>query len=316
MKYKLVILLLLLNFHLFAQDESYLYRVNQYNFIRYDKNEMHNFGEDKYAKRFYSKLEKLVTTGEGRINVVQIGGSHIQAGTFSGQIRSRLQQINGEMNGGWGFMFPYRISRTNSPYGYYIRYNGGWQSVRNIEKRKSSNLGVGGIAAITSLPKAELTILLEDENKLDYSFNKLRVFYENAGAAYLVSVDTAILKNSVKTKDYFEIAVIPKTWELTNCVATSWCWVTRFDLSRAKAMDLRTLGSSRGGRSRRKPMNCTERSVTLRMSICGNRSRSGISSGLRSASASTSPSRKRRSRSPRSGAITKRRLSQCGFSCQ
>jgi hypothetical protein len=102
---------------------------------------------------FFEKLEKLVSTGEGRINVVQIGGSHIQAGTFSGQIRSRLQQMNGEMNAGWGFMFPYRIARTNSPFGYYIRYSGDWQSCRNVETRKSCTLGVGGISATTSSQK-------------------------------------------------------------------------------------------------------------------------------------------------------------------
>jgi len=204
MKWATSILFSIMAIILFAQNESYLYRVNQYNFIRYDKNEMHNFGDDNYSKRFYNKLEKLITTGEGRINVVQIGGSHIQAGTFSGQIRSRLQQIDGEMNAGWGFMFPYRISRTNSPYGYYIRYNGRWQSMRNIEKRKSGPLGVGGISATTSAPKAELTILLEDKNKLDYSFNKLRIFYQNKGADYSISVDSTILENASSTKDYIE----------------------------------------------------------------------------------------------------------------
>ena len=206
LKYNTLSLLLILFFSniLSAQDNAYLYRVNQHDFIRYDLNEMHNFGTDKYSSRFYNKLEKLVRTGKGRINVVQIGGSHIQAGTFSGQIRSRLQQMDGEMNAGWGFMFPYRISRTNSPFGYYIRYNGRWQSTRNIERRKTGNLGVGGISATTSAPKVELTILLEDENKLDYSFNKLRVYYENKGANYNVLVDSSVLVSSVKTDDYFE----------------------------------------------------------------------------------------------------------------
>ena len=187
-----------------AQTNPYLYQVNQYNFIRYDLNEMHYFGTDKYSARFYDKLEKLVRTGEGRINVVQIGGSHIQAGTFSGQIRSRLQQMNGEMNSGWGFMFPYRIARTNSPYGYYIRYSGDWQSCRNVETRKSCTLGVGGISASTASSKAELTILLEPENSLDYSFSKIRVFYENRDSNYTVSVDSSLLKTFVKTSEYFD----------------------------------------------------------------------------------------------------------------
>jgi len=187
-----------------AQPNPYLYHVNQYNFIRYDLNGIYNFGNDSYSLKFYEKLEKLVRTGEGRINVVQIGGSHIQAGTFSGQIRSRLQQMNGEMNAGWGFMFPYRISRTNSPFGYYIRYSGDWQSCRNVETRKSCTLGVGGISATTSSQKAELTILLEKENNLDYRFNKIRVFYENRDTNYSVSVDSSLVKSFVKTNEYFD----------------------------------------------------------------------------------------------------------------
>ncbi len=181
-----------------------MYHVNPYNFVRYDLNELHHFGSDSYSAQLFEKMEKLVRTGEGRINVVQIGGSHIQAGTFSGQIRSRMQQINGDMNAGWGFMFPYRISRTNSPYGYYIRYTGRWQSCRNVERRKICSLGVGGISATTSDTNAKLTILLEDENKLDYRFNKIRVFYESNNDNYSVSVDSLFLKNTVKTDDYFE----------------------------------------------------------------------------------------------------------------
>jgi len=181
-----------------------LYQVNQYNFIRYDLNELHHFESDAYSTRFYDKLEKLITTGEGRINVVQIGGSHIQAGIFSGQIRSRLQQIDGEMNAGLGFMFPYRMAHTNSPFGYYIRYTGNWQTCRNIEMRKTCTLGVGGIAATTSSESAELTILLEKENQLDYRFNKVRIFYEESDSAYSISTDSALIKNTVKTEDYIE----------------------------------------------------------------------------------------------------------------
>ncbi|MCK3684301.1 GDSL-type esterase/lipase family protein [Maribellus sp. YY47] len=176
--------------------------MNPYNFIRYDLNEMHFPGKRTSIDRFYSKLETLMTSGEGRVNIVHIGGSHIQAGTFSGQMRNRFQTLNGEMNAGWGYMFPYRISRTNSPFGYYIRYTGAWQSFRNVESRKSGTLGVGGMSATTHSTKAELTILLEKENTLDYSFNKFRVYYENKAKNYELSVDSAIL-NTVSNGDGF-----------------------------------------------------------------------------------------------------------------
>lgn len=187
-----------------AQENAYLYHVNQYNFIRTDLNEMHYPGNRKYADIFNRKLEKLVSTGQGRVTIVHIGGSHIQAGSFSGQMRNRMQQLNGEMNAGWGYMFPYRISHTNSPFGYYIRYNGRWQSFRNVERRKSGTLGVGGMSVSTSSAKAELTVLLEEENTLDYSFNKFRVYYQNKEKNYTVSVDSSLLVNSTQTNDYID----------------------------------------------------------------------------------------------------------------
>lgn len=195
---------LLFSFQSSAQPNPYLYQINQYNFVRNDLNELHNFGNDNYSQRFLQKLEKLVSTGEGRINVVQIGGSHIQAGMFSGQIRTRLQQMNGEMNAGWGFMFPYRMSRTNTPFGYYIRYTGDWQTCRNIETRKTCTLGVGGIAATTSSEKAELTVLLEKENSLDYRYNKVKIFYQASDSVYTIFVDSVLVKNMVRTADYTE----------------------------------------------------------------------------------------------------------------
>ncbi len=203
MKYLFSIVILLAGFLGFAQDEYDMYHINPLNFIRNDLNELHHFGSDPYSAQFFEKLEKLVRTGEGRINVVQIGGSHIQAGTFSGQMRNRMQQINGDMNAGWGFMFPYRIARTNSPYGYYIRYTGRWTSCRNVERRKVCNLGVGGISATTS-GDAKLTILLEDENQLDYRFNNVRVYCETTGAKFDVVVDSTYLKGITKTDDYYE----------------------------------------------------------------------------------------------------------------
>ena len=188
-----------------SQGNSWLYQVNRHNYIRYDQNQLHNFGEDVYSLGFYKKLEKLLETGEGRINIVHIGGSHIQAGTFSGRIRSRLQTLNGEMNAGWGYMFPYHMARTNSPFGYYIRFNGNWQTCRNTQKTKNCKIGVGGIAATTSAPETELTVLLEKENQLDYRFNKIRIYFENEAHNYTFSVDSVLLKRMTFSDGYFDI---------------------------------------------------------------------------------------------------------------
>lgn len=188
-----------------AQGQSYLYQVNAYPFIRSDQNQLHFPGGYKNADHFYSKLEQLLTTGEGKINIVQIGGSHIQAGYFSGRLRERFQTMNGEMNAGWGYMFPYHMARTNSPFGYYIRYSGQWRTTRNVERKKHAPLGLGGIAASTNSPEASLTILLEKGKRLDYRFNRLRIYYEDCTDSYQLQMDTALVRTQSKTDRYIDI---------------------------------------------------------------------------------------------------------------
>ncbi len=206
----LPVIFLLVGCRLSAQDEAWIYRVNPYNFIRTDLNEMHFPAGREKIHPFYNKLQKLLETGEGRVNIVHIGGSHIQAGSYTGQMRTRFQTLNGDMNAGWGFMFPYRISRTNSPYGYYIRYSGTWSSIRNVESRKTGPLGVGGISATTASPLADLTILLEKENVIDYSFDRLRLFYLNDENNYEVKIDSSLLKSIKRTNEYIDFTLIRK----------------------------------------------------------------------------------------------------------
>jgi lysophospholipase L1-like esterase len=63
---------------------------------------------------------------------------------------------------------------------------------------------VGGIAATTSSEKAELTILLEKENTLDYRYNKVKVFYQASDSVYTISADSVLVKNVIRTADYLE----------------------------------------------------------------------------------------------------------------
>lgn len=188
-----------------AQENAYLYRLNRYDFIRYDNNQLHHFQENKYGQAFHQKLEDLIRSGKGRINIVQIGGSHIQAGTFSGQMRMRLQGMNGDLNAGIGYMFPYQLARTNTPGGYYIRYEGYWKSRRNIEKKKTGTIGVGGIASTTQSDRAALTVLIEKDEQTDHSFDKIKVFYESSGTGYALEADSSMVESIVQRDTYYEI---------------------------------------------------------------------------------------------------------------
>ena len=50
-------------------------------------------GDSSAFVRYHEKLDKLVFEGEGQLNVVHIGGSHVQADMWSMELRHRLRGI-------------------------------------------------------------------------------------------------------------------------------------------------------------------------------------------------------------------------------
>ncbi|HEU4497482.1 MAG TPA: hypothetical protein VFR70_10560, partial [Flavobacterium sp.] len=75
------------------------------------ENRIHN---SRALKSFYEKLNRNRQSRSGKINIVHIGDSHIQADLMTNSIRKKLQQEFG--NGGRGFIFPYSLARTNGSY--------------------------------------------------------------------------------------------------------------------------------------------------------------------------------------------------------
>jgi lysophospholipase L1-like esterase len=124
---------------------------------------------------------------------VQIGGSHIQADMMSGELRTRFQSFEGGQNAGRGFVFPYRLARTNTPFGYHFEYSGKWSTCRNVEKKRVCRLGMAGISAYTTDSAASLAVCFEPENDIKYRFNALKVYHDTGPDAFAVQIDSNLL---------------------------------------------------------------------------------------------------------------------------
>ena len=96
---------------------------------------------------FFEKLYLLEQQKQGKINIVHIGDSHIQADLFTGMIRKNLQSRFG--NAGCGFTFPHSLANTNGSYNVRYKSNTGWQSRRNIYEPNGMKVGLSGIALTT-----------------------------------------------------------------------------------------------------------------------------------------------------------------------
>ncbi|GHT08084.1 hypothetical protein FACS189426_02860 [Bacteroidia bacterium] len=117
-------------------------------------------GDSTKMNAFFQKFDSLFIFGTGKINILHIGGSHVQADFFSNQVRRNLDAINRDFKPSRGYIFPFSIAKTNNPTNYTVEYKGKWSSARNVQKNREIPLGVGGVAVYTNDPAAEITIRL------------------------------------------------------------------------------------------------------------------------------------------------------------
>lgn len=125
-------------------------------------------GKKDALKPFHDKWYDLRVHASvsNNLNVLHIGGSHVQAGVLSNTIRMHFAPLAER-----GFLFPFRAIKTNSPQGYRYEYTGLWKGSRNVNKEPDAELGLAGAAAITSDRDASLTLNLGNEGL--WNFNQL-----------------------------------------------------------------------------------------------------------------------------------------------
>ncbi len=125
-------------------------------------------GKEDGLRTFYDKLHALrsdsVPTAPKEINILHIGGSHVQAGVMSNTIRMQF-----EPSGDRGLCFPFRAIKTNGSKSYRFDYTGMWKGSRNVAKEPDAKLGLAGAAAITSDKEASITLRLSDEGRWDFT---------------------------------------------------------------------------------------------------------------------------------------------------
>ena len=143
-------------------------------------------------ERFDSLLSCL-RDSNARLNILHIGGSHVQAGTFPHRLRENL-------GAGRGMLFPWKAIRTNAPTDYSLTPSGSWERSRCLEPSPAVQLGMSGAAAITSDSLAELQLMLPAK----YAFRRLHVIGKAEGGTepYLISSQGDTLMAKQKGDDF------------------------------------------------------------------------------------------------------------------
>ena len=118
--------------------------------------------------RFFQKLDQVMTTKQGNLHIVQMGGSHIQAGTMTHRFRKHLLDEYGAPAAARGFIFPYSAaSACNNPSDYKTGKERPFNLIRNVYQSYAFPLGASGIAVWNADSLNSITIRM---NAPEYDF--------------------------------------------------------------------------------------------------------------------------------------------------
>ncbi len=159
-----------------AQDSAVLLPLwpvpPSYSFLKPGKNVLSNPAS---LDSLFGALRRLQTKQRGKVRIVHIGDSHIQADMMTGPIRRTVQALFG--NAGRGLVFPYSIAGSNPPADVKSSSNKKWDANRLAHPEKPIACGVSGFGIHNSSLQAFAELhLAPDAAGTDYSFDRVTVF--------------------------------------------------------------------------------------------------------------------------------------------
>lgn len=173
-----IVLLALISADLSAQDADYFLGYKKYAFIQYNKNILLYGDSCPSFMRLMPLLDSMIIRGKGKLTVVHMGGSHIQADIYTHVIRKRFQQLAAGLNGGRGLIFPCEMAKTNNPDNFSERYTGDWEFGKSTSNPYHFPLGLTGFAVETTDSVTHLSIDPNRDSSIHYTFDKIRIFHE------------------------------------------------------------------------------------------------------------------------------------------
>ena len=186
--------------------------------VHLDRTELHFPGSREAQDRFYGLLDSLMYGNGRNVSIWHVGGSHVQAGHFSYRMQENLTRMADSLQGERGFIFPYRIAKTNSDKSFRTSFTGEWTSAMAASTHKDLNpcFGIMGIAARTADSLATVGIGLGISPDTLWRFDRFRVMgYASSPEAYPILVsgtDTLSFSYDEPTQSYlFELPEVTDT---------------------------------------------------------------------------------------------------------
>lgn len=132
---------------------------------------------------FLTKLSELQKTKIGKINIVHIGDSHIQADLMTDKTRKLFQLNFG--NAGRGLVFPHSLAHTNGSWDIRFSSKQNWDSYRNIYPVTQYKVGLSGIALVAKSKEFDIELSSKEEGNF---FKTIKIITPNNIRNFDISV--------------------------------------------------------------------------------------------------------------------------------
>ncbi|MCP4457250.1 MAG: hypothetical protein GY816_04370 [Cytophagales bacterium] len=156
----------------FSQDHLQ----EKYPFLKTEVNRLNFYGDSTQFISVFEKLDKILLDGDGQVNVLHMGGSHVQGGSLSHSMRKHMQSLAPGLKGQRGLIFPFALAHTNNPWNYRVKMSGEWTGARVSVKDQFSHWGISGVTATTTDSSATTKIYAREEAD-GFAFTSARIFY-------------------------------------------------------------------------------------------------------------------------------------------
>lgn len=163
---------------LHGQESDFFLGPTRYSFINYAENRIILPENQQTFDTFFNTLEKITRGMPRQLRILHLGESHIQADYMTFQIRKRMQQLEPDMQGSRGLIFPYSLAQTNNPQNFNVAFTGHWEVCKNTQMTNGCRLGLTGMAVYTSDPSAWISIRLVNGTDYYADFDSVRIFHE------------------------------------------------------------------------------------------------------------------------------------------
>jgi len=186
---------------LFAKAQNSAQPEIKYGFVNYKENYLHFYNNGDSFHTFYKKLHTLLSDKKGKVRIMQIGGSHIQAEIWPDQVRKDFLELSDSLNGGRGFVFPFKMAKTWNPKNHQISFTGKWESFRNSVKKHKEKWGVSGITVKTKDSVSSFQIGYKHDSLTNYSFNRIKVFHDLDTSSFKLRLISDTPKKTIENKE-------------------------------------------------------------------------------------------------------------------